>query len=428
MKGPFSFWTFFGITIWIDLITLLFFVLTPKRKTLQPFISERKPIFAMIPVHRELPSDLKNTIVSLYREKYPLKAVIVCADAETQGIRELVEKLSEKLPNLIYVESPENSKAKKINFVAKKFGNSLGDFLYVRDCKVVGEAKCIERMMLKFTEDEFAAVTSHGYLLKPENFLARSYYYGKEWVNGLGKIRKRAQEIRKAVFVVCGASTIYRTEILRKFPIYSNTKTEDTHYTWALQFRGYKIGVANKAQVYAPDLDGRGLNGIKNQLKQSYRWSSGTIQCLYVERKNFTKSKKLFFTTIFPGFLEAVTYSFVLTLLPFLLWYYPLFGIGFLLGDTFFSLLGTLILMPRKFIHTVVHYPQIFFFKYLNAAVFITAFIRVTAERIMGKTHKWSNEWTPVNYVQKEKTKIKTLLYVKEKPLEEEKIIEIKSK
>ncbi len=395
MKGPFTFWTFFGLTIWIDLITAALFLVIGKKHVAKR--SSNKRVSVLIPVYKETVSDLINTIDSIYKDKYPLEKVIVCSDPDSSYLKDAVRRLSKDYPDLVYIECPHRSKAKKINYTVKRIGNNFDGFLYVRDCKVVSSDKCIRKMLAQFDSDDVAAVTSHGYLTSPKNFLARSYHHGKEWINELGKFRKTAQQMRSAIFVVCGASTIYRMSILREIPIPHSTKTEDTHYTWVLQIMGYKIRVANKAKVCAPDVDGKWFSGIRNQLKQSYRWSSGTIQCIYTEGKRLNKNKKLLYTTILPGFIEAITYSIALIILPFLMYYYPVFAVGFIIGDTVFSLLGTLIFIPKRIFSIIFHYPQIFFYKYLNAWVFLSAFIIVTLQKASGRSSKWSNEWVPLS-------------------------------
>jgi cellulose synthase/poly-beta-1,6-N-acetylglucosamine synthase-like glycosyltransferase len=394
MKGPFSIWGFFGLTIWIDTFTHAFFELKGKKaKHIDPYNPVRD-VSVIIPVHKE-GRYIEGTIVALYAEHYPLKRVIVCGDKYSAETKAVVRSLMPHYMTLSYLESPYVSKAKKINYAVQTMGDELGEFVYVRDARVVGSVDCIEKMVSCFTDDTVAAVTSYGRLSFPKNFLSRSYYYGKSWVNEIGRFRKRAQEKRDALFVICGASTMYHTDVLNYIPIPGGTKTEDTHYTWRLQTEGFRVRVADDAVVSAPELDGKGLTGIKNQLKQAHRWSSGTIQCFYKEGHNIPNNKRLFYSTVLPGFLEAVTYSIPLVTLPLLLWFFPVYGLAFLIGDTVFSLLGTLVLIPKKFVKTLIHYPQIFFFKYLNALVFVYALVRVTAEAIDGRTKKWYNEWIP---------------------------------
>lgn len=386
-------WPLFGITIFIDVLTHI--IIRKKSKGINPYNPVRD-VSVIIPVHKE-GEHITQTIHSLYSERYPLKNVIVCGDPSSCDAGKVVRKLYSQYSNLIYIDCPEFSKAKKINYVVTEMKDILGEFVYIRDARVVGKVDCIERMVSCFDSDKVAAVTSYGRLSAPKNFLSRAYYYGKAWIDEIGRFRKRAQEKRKAVFVLCGASMMFRTKVLETMPIPYKSKTEDTHYTWKLQIKGYKIQIADDAIVSAPDVDGKNLQGIKGQLKQAYRWISGTVQCFYLEGKSITKNKRLFFTTIIPGFLESIIYSIALILSPLFLFISPILVLGFLIGDTVFSLGGTLFIIPKKFVKTVLHYPQICFFKYLNSLVFIFAVFVITADLIVGKTYTWSNEWKPLS-------------------------------
>lgn len=392
MKGPFSIWAFFGLTLWIDILTHAF--KPRKERRINPYQPVRE-VSVIVPVHKEPASYIETTIHYLYKERYPLKNVFICGDAQTREAKKVVASLSKKYPTLFYIECPHCSKAKKINFITESYAEFLGEFVYVRDCRVKGRVDCIEKMVSYFSGRDVAAVTSYGRVSVPRNAFSRAYFYGKAWVNEIGRFRKNAQEKRRAVFVVCGASTIYRTEVLQHLPLSYGTKTEDTHYTWILQKNGFKIRFADDAVVSAPEVDGEGIGGMSNQLKQAYRWSSGTIQCIYREGRDVFKNKELAYTTILPGFLEALMYAIPFVILPLLFFFAPSYALGFLIGDTFFSLLGTLIILPQRFFKTVFHYPQIVLFKYLNAAVFVAALTVVTGQAITQRTASWSNEWIP---------------------------------
>ncbi len=384
-------WPLFGVTIMIDILTHVIYRKKPKR--VDPY-NPIRAVSVIVPAHKE-GIHIEPTISSLYSERYPLKNVIVCGDQLSSETGTVVKKLCSKYPNLIYVECPQLSKAKKINYIVKKMKDILGEFVYIRDARVIGKVDCIEKMVSYFNSDKVAAVTSYGRLSAPKSFLARSYYYGKAWIDEIGRFRKRAQEKRKAVFVLCGASMMFRTKVLEAIPIPYKSKTEDTHYTWQLQIKGFNVRVANDATVSAPDVDGNYFKGIKGQLKQSFRWISGTMQCFYIEGRNILKDKRLFFTTVIPGFIESTIYSTAVILAPIFLFITPVLVLGFLIGDAVFSLGGTLLIIPKKFVKTVLHYPQICFFKYLNSLVFMSSIFVVSAELIAGRMHNWSNEWNP---------------------------------
>jgi len=349
MGAVFPFWAFFGLTFLIDILTHVF--KWKKDKRINPYKPLRE-VSVIIPVHKEPPDYLEKTVGAVFSEKYPVKNVVICAGINANESKKIVKKLSKKYKNLIYCECPHQSKARKINYAVATI-KKLGDFIYVRDCRVTGNIDCIEKIVSYFNEEKVAAVTSYGRVSVPRNFLSRSYFYGKAWINEIGRFRKNAQEKRRAIFVVCGASTMFRKEVLKKIPIPSGSKTEDTYYTWILQKKGFSIRVADDAIVSAPEVDGEKFEGIKGQIKQSYRWSCGTMQCMYREGRDIFKNKRLAWTTIFPGLAESVMYTIPLVLLPILFFIAPVYGWGFLIGDTVFSLLGTAIILPRKFFKTL---------------------------------------------------------------------------
>lgn len=384
-----------GFTFFIDILTLVMYKISKFRlKKINPYKPVRE-VSVIIPAHNE-EDHIRTTLQSLTRETYPIKNIVVCGDKESYVMKSVLETIAPAYKNVIYLECPCKSKAKKINHAVATMCSQLGEFTYIRDARVTSYPDCIERMVACFGSKNVAAVTSYGRLAVPKNFLSRAYYYGKSWINEIGRFRKDAQEKRSSIFVICGASTMYRTSVLQKIPIPCRSLTEDTYHTWLLQMNNYTIRVADDAVVQAPDIEGDGLQGIKNQLRQSYRWSSGTMQCFYSQVRNNKKAIPLFYTTIFPGFFEAITYSLAMVILPVLLFFSPLFLWGFMIGDTLFSLLGTLIILPNKFLKTIAHYPQIIFFKYLNSAVFLGAFFVVTYQWLLGKTNVWFNEWNPL--------------------------------
>jgi len=388
----FSIWSFFGLTLFIDVATHV--IIPFKRERVDPY-KPLKSVSVIVPVHKEPGEYIDITVRSLFNEKYPLKNVVITGDDVSIEAKDAVLRLQKEYPKLMYYESSKRSKAKKINRVIKDLEDDLGEFIYIRDCRVEGDPKCIERMVSYFSYDNVAAVTSYGRVSMPKNFLSRSFFYGKAWVNEIGRFRKNAQEKRRAIFVICGASSMFRKSVIRNLPIPSTSKTEDTYYTWILQKKGYDIRVADDATVSAPEVDGEKWEGIKGQLKQMYRWSSGNAQCMFREGRTLFKNKRLAYTTIMPGVIETVMYTLAILLIPFLFFLSPNYALGFFIGDTFFSLLGTLIIIPDKFLKTIYHYPQIMFFKYLSAIIFMSSIMVVTYEAMTLQTEKWSNDWIP---------------------------------
>src|SRR3989338_8799468 len=118
MKGPFSFWAFFGLTLWIDILTHIIY---PKKENrIDPYKPVRN-VSALIPVHKEPRDYIEKTILGFFKERYPIKNIFICGDLESKAAKEVYEKLSFKYKNLYYIECPNRSKARKINYLAQNY-------------------------------------------------------------------------------------------------------------------------------------------------------------------------------------------------------------------------------------------------------------------------------------------------------------------
>ena len=94
MKGPFSLWAFFGLTIMIDLATHVYH---PKKyHRINPYDPIRE-VSLIIPAHKEPVEYIEKTILSIQTENYPLKSIIICGDSESKGAEKLDEHIEQKI-------------------------------------------------------------------------------------------------------------------------------------------------------------------------------------------------------------------------------------------------------------------------------------------------------------------------------------------
>jgi ribosomal protein S18 acetylase RimI-like enzyme len=208
------------------------------------------------------------------------------------------------------------------------------------------------------------------------------------WINCVFSFRKKAQTIRKAVFVVCGALCLYRRDVLADTPIPERTLTEDTDYTWVLQERGYRVRYNPNARAV-----GRDPETFRGCWKRHVRWFCGTYQCLFVHGfRELNQSKALLYSTILPGFVEAVPYSVTITFLPVIALYYPDLAKGILIADFVLSA-PFLFLHERGIWHAVNHLPDIYAYKYFGSVVCLYAGLKTAIEKLLGKTGRWRNNW-----------------------------------
>jgi cellulose synthase/poly-beta-1,6-N-acetylglucosamine synthase-like glycosyltransferase len=254
---------------------------------------------------------------------------------------------------------------------------------------------CLERLLERFTDEDVGAVTSYGLTLPPKSLIARWFHWGMAWNNDIFSFRKQAQAYRRAVAVVCGSSTMYRTRVLRVHPIPERTKAEDTDHTWVLQEHGYRVDFAINSISFDDELE-----TAMAEFRQWDRWYSGTYQSLAVHNKELLKAKSLFWSTIVPSTAEAIPYAVAVALVPLLFLIeaapqtdVPLISLSHIYGAIFIDFLWTLI--PTALIKPkhLLHLPQIYTFKLIGGFITTRAFIRTGIEALLGRHASWRNRW-----------------------------------
>lgn len=378
------------LSMTIDLATLAYHSLKnkfSKKLTLDiDWEPEKKEVSALIPAYNE-GERLIYTIESIMQQTSPVRDIYILDDLSTDNTQKVCKELSSKYEKVNHVRRDvKGGKAGNINAIIKDRGKELGDYILVVDGDVELEKDCLEQFLT--SSEEGPVVTGFGYTRKPNSPVAEMLYEGETWINSVFSFRKKAQVKRNSVFVVCGALSLYKKEILEKYPIPTRTLTEDTDLTWLLQENGFQIMYNDKAR-------GRGGNpdSLKGYWNRYVRWFSGTFQNIYVHGiKDLKKSKPLLYSTIIPGLIEVIPYSIITTSLPVVAYFYPDLAKGVILADVALST-PFLFMHPKGFLYGVMRLPDIYAFKYFGSVVALYAGAKTTLEKIMGKESSWKNTW-----------------------------------
>jgi cellulose synthase/poly-beta-1,6-N-acetylglucosamine synthase-like glycosyltransferase/ribosomal protein S18 acetylase RimI-like enzyme len=404
----------------IDLVTLGYSKLRKrinKKTSLDDSVNDdqridnvcHKSVSVFIPTFNEA-EKLPFTIDSIVRQTHTLKDIYILDDLSTDRTKEVCKELEKKYHNMIHVRRDEKlGKAGNINALVTEKAHELGEYVLVVDADVQLEKNCLQEL-LKLS-DNAAVVTGFGYTRKPSSYVPKMLHEGRSWINAVFSFRKKAQAIRNAVFVVCGALSLYRKDVLKQIPIPERTLTEDTDYTWLLQERGYKINYNERARAVGSDPD-----SFTGDWKRHVRWFSGTYQNLYVHGfRELKKSKRLLYSTILPGCLEVIPYSVIVTSMPLTALYYPNLAKGVLIADLVLSA-PFLFFHPRGFWYAVNHLPDIYAYKYFGSVACLYAGIKTTIEKVFGKTENWKNNWESSSKVSMQPKRL-TKRYMKKKLL-----------
>jgi cellulose synthase/poly-beta-1,6-N-acetylglucosamine synthase-like glycosyltransferase len=371
-------------------------------KTQNKPLKPKKDVTVVISAHGS-EKIINDAVKEVFNQNYPIKNVYI-SDSNIDNTKKVVEELREKFPNVHYWSRDGiTGKAEKINYLAMDPDVDLGDYVYFMDSQTKLNPDVIEKLVLDFARngDNLGAVTSYGYVTPPKNYSATYFHFGKEWTNRIGKFRKTAQQNRRAMFVICGASFMVKSDVLKDVKIPHDTKSEDSSYTWRLQEEGYKVRAVQNAVVHAEDVPTLG-----KQINQTLRWYTGTWENIWSHKGKifnpFSKGRNLGYTTVIPGVFEATLYSGAILSLPIVYYFLPEFGRGFLIGDTLlsfaapaigFALGGNIRGIPKELYNTARHYHQITGYKVMSSALWMYSGAKTAFDIATGNSKKWTGEW-----------------------------------
>lgn len=345
-----------------------------------------RSVSVLIPIFNEA-EKVVSTVKCVMQQTYPIEDIYLLDDLSTDATQKTCRELEKKYEIVNHIRRDTKlGKAGNINALVAERAHALGEFILIVDGDVKLAPTCLEELVRDSGDAD--AVTGFGYTRQPSAYVPKMLYEGMYWINCVFSFRKKAQTIRKAVFVVCGALTMYRRDVLRSVPIPDRTLTEDTDYTWVLQEQRYTVRYSPTARAVGSDPE-----TFRGCWKRHVRWFCGTYQCLFVHGfRELNQSKALLYSTILPGFVEAVPYSVTITLLPVIALYHADLAKGILIADFLLSA-PFLFLHERGIWHALNHLPDIYVYKYFGSVVCLYAGLKTTIEKILGRTGRWGNNW-----------------------------------
>ncbi len=160
-----------------------------------------------------------------------------------------------------------------------------GDIVVALDADTLFPKSTISRLVRWFQDPQIGAVAGNALVGNRVNTVTR--WQALEYVTAQN-LERRALDALGAVTVVPGAVGAWRRSALEALGGYpADTLAEDQDLTIAVQRAGWKVDFDSEARAYteAPDT----INGL---LKQRFRWSFGTLQCLWKHREALFDPKR----------------------------------------------------------------------------------------------------------------------------------------
>ena len=238
-----------------------------------PHPASAMSVSVLIPAHNEA-KVIDHSVRRILESDFANLEVIVIDDGSNDGTSDIVRARYGADPRVTLLAVPNGGKAKAINLGLE---HAKGDVIVALDADTQFEPQTIANLTRWFGDPEVGAVAGNAKVGNRINTITR--WQALEYITAQN-LERRALAALGCLTVVPGAVGAWRRDALVKlggFP--ADTLAEDQDLTIAIQKAGYKALFDPDAIAWteAPD-------SVAGLSKQRFRWSYGTLQCLWKHR------------------------------------------------------------------------------------------------------------------------------------------------
>jgi cellulose synthase/poly-beta-1,6-N-acetylglucosamine synthase-like glycosyltransferase len=230
-------------------------------------------ITVLIPCFNEA-KVISASIERILHSNWPRLEVIVLDDGSTDATSAVVSEAYGDEPRVTLLTFPNGGKARALNRGLARAG---GEVVVALDADTLFPPDTLPRLARWFVDPRVGAVAGNAIVGNRLNLITR--WQALEYITAQN-LERRALAALGAVTVVPGAVGAWRREALTQLGGYpADTLAEDQDLTLAFQRAGWRVEFDSSARAYteAPDT-------VRGLLNQRFRWSFGTLQCLWKHR------------------------------------------------------------------------------------------------------------------------------------------------
>jgi cellulose synthase/poly-beta-1,6-N-acetylglucosamine synthase-like glycosyltransferase/peptidoglycan/xylan/chitin deacetylase (PgdA/CDA1 family) len=277
--GHALYWAFL-VAIWLGVGRLVFLVGASLWRRYRELTTPTPPVVAtgqrvsvLIPAYNE-ENVIVSTVEGILASDYRNLEVIVINDGSKDNTLAVLWANFTGNPRVEIVDIPNGGKANALNI---GIARATGDVVVALDADTQFEPDTISRLVRWFADPAIGAVAGNAKVGNRINMITR--WQALEYI-AAQNLERRALAALGTLTVVPGAVGAWRRSVLVElggFP--TDTLAEDQDLTIHLQQAGYRVVFDSSALAWteAPATFG-GLS------KQRFRWSYGTLQCLWKYR------------------------------------------------------------------------------------------------------------------------------------------------
>jgi len=276
-------WSFFfaialGVVRSVTLVTLA--MLPAKRKAPTPDATFRPKVTVIIPCFNE-EKVIETSVKRILESTYPYLDVIVVDDGSKDRTSAIVTEKFGDSPRVRLMTLPNGGKASALNKALKE---ATGEIIVALDADTQFEKETILRLVRWFIDPKVGAVAGNAKVGNRVNLVTR--WQAVEYTTAQN-IERRALTRFDAIMVVPGAVGAWRRSALESVNGYpEDTLAEDQDLTIAIQRKKWKVAYDEDAVAWTEAPESFGALS-----KQRFRWSYGTLQCLWKHRKIMRRGK-----------------------------------------------------------------------------------------------------------------------------------------
>jgi len=266
---------FFAIALGVGrAVSLTVLALFPDKRRHPPEPGEFTPtVTVIIPAYNE-ERVIEASVRRVLESAYPKIEVIVADDGSKDATSPIVAAAFADEPRVRLMTLANGGKASALN---RALATASGEIVVALDADTQFERDCIARLVRWFADERIGAVAGNAKVGNRVNLVTR--WQAIEYVTAQN-VERRALARFDAITVVPGAVGAWRRAALDAVGGYpEDTLAEDQDLTIAIQRRGWKVAYDEQAVAWteAPE-------SFKALSKQRFRWSFGTLQCLWKHR------------------------------------------------------------------------------------------------------------------------------------------------
>ena len=223
-----------------------------------------------------------ESVKRILNSHWPRLEVLVLDDGSKDGTSRVVRAAYGNEPRVRLMTFENGGKARALNRGLKL---TQGEVVVALDADTLFPPDTLPRLARWFVDPRVGAVAGNALVGNRLNLLTR--WQALEYVTAQN-LERRALAALGAVTVVPGAVGAWRRSVLAELGGYpSDTLAEDQDLTLAVQQAGWRVEFDSSARAYteAPDT-------VRGLLNQRFRWSFGTLQCLWKHRSALFNPKR----------------------------------------------------------------------------------------------------------------------------------------